>query len=184
MARRTSGRVDPQGKNLVNDDAPPLLPRPSAASPVPQRASVTHMTEFVLPPHANSFGNVFGGQIMAWVDIAAAICASRHTRLPCVTAFVDNLHFVAPVRVGEVVCLEARVSAAFRTSLEIIVEVTGENPVKATRWVCTRAVLTFVAVDAQGKPMAVPPLLLDTPELVASQKAGETRRASRKAAAS
>ena len=147
----------------MNDDAPPLLPRPSAASPVPQRASVTHMTEFVLPPHANSFGNVFGGQIMAWVDIAAAICASRHTRLPCVTAFVDNLHFVAPVRVGEVVC---------------------ENPVKATRWVCTRAVLTFVAVDAQGKPMAVPPLLLDTPELVASQKAGEAQRASRKAAAS
>ncbi len=155
--------------------------RPSASAPVSQAASVTHMTEFVLPPHANSFGNVFGGQIMAWVDICAAICASRHSRLPCVTAFVDDLHFVAPVRAGEIVRLEARVSAAFRTSLEITVEVSGENPIEARRWVCTRATLTFVAVGADRQPTPVPPLLLDSPELVASQAAGEERRQQRKA---
>ena len=168
---------------MSHESASPMSLRPSPGAPVSQRSSVTTMTEFVLPPHANAFGNVFGGQIMAWVDICAAICAGRHTRLPCVTAFVDDLHFVAPVRVGEIVCLEARVTAAFRTSLEVTVEVMGENAVEARRWVCTRATLTFVAVGADRKPTAVPPLLLDTPELEASQKAGEERRARRKATA-
>ncbi len=167
----------------MSQESVPMSLRPSPMAPVPQRSSLTQMTEHVLPPHANSFGNVFGGQIMAWVDICAAISAARHARLPCVTAFVDDLHFVAPVRVGEIVCLEARVTAAFRTSLEVTVEVMGENAVEARRWVCTRATLTFVAVGADRKPTAVPPLLLDTPELVASQKAGEERRARRKATA-
>ncbi len=158
----------------------PLSLRPSPTTPVAQSASVTHMTEFVLPPHANSFGNVFGGQIMAWVDICAAICANRHARLPCVTAFVDDLHFVAPVGVGEIVRLEGRVTAAFRTSVEVTVEVTGENPVEARRWLCTLATLTFVAVGADRKPTPVPPLLLDSAELVESQRAGEERRERRK----
>jgi acyl-CoA hydrolase len=166
---------------VSHESASPMSLRPSPGAPVSQRSSVTTMTEFVLPPHANAFGNVFGGQIMAWVDICAAICAGRHTRLPCVTAFVDDLHFVAPVRVGEIVSLEARVTATFRTSLEIAVTVTGENPVAGRRWSCTNALLTFVAIDNEGKPLPVPPLLLDTPELEASQRAGEVRRAQRKA---
>jgi acyl-CoA hydrolase len=166
---------------MSHDASAPMSLRPSPTAPVPQRSSLTIMTEHVLPPHANAFGNVFGGQIMAWVDICAAICAGRHTRLPCVTAFVDDLHFVAPVKVGEIVALEARVTATFRTSLEIAVAVTGENPVAGKRWACTNALLTFVAVDGQGKPLPVPPLLLDSPELEASQRAGEARRAQRKA---
>jgi acyl-CoA hydrolase len=166
---------------VSSDLASPMSLRPSPTAPVPQGSSLTIMTEHVLPPHANAFGNVFGGQIMAWVDICAAICAGRHTRLPCVTAFVDDLHFVAPVKVGEIVALEARVTATFRTSLEIAVTVTGENPVAGRRWACTNALLTFVAVDGAGKPLPVPPLLLETPELEASQKAGEARRAQRKA---
>ena len=87
-----------------------LAPRSSADS-------VTEMTEYVLPQHANALGSVFGGQIMAWVDLCAAICASRHSGCTAVTAFVDDLVFRAPVRVGEVVRLHAIVTATFRTSM-------------------------------------------------------------------
>ncbi len=166
---------------MTQDALAPMSLRPSPTAPVAQNSSVTQMTEHVLPQHANAFGNVFGGQIMAWVDICAAICAGRHTRRACVTAFVDDLHFVAPVKVGEIVCLEGRVTATFRTSLEITVEVTGENAVFGRRWVCTRARLTFVAIDGDGKPVPIPPLVVDSPELAASQAAGEARRTQRKA---
>jgi len=89
--------------------------------------SRTQMTEYVLPQHANALGNVFGGQIMAWVDLCAAICAQRHSGRVAVTAFVDDLKFEQPVRVGEVVRLAAQVTAVFRTSLEIEVIASGED---------------------------------------------------------
>ncbi len=91
----------------------------------PQSASLTETTEYVLPQHANLYGNVFGGQIMAWIDLAAAICAQRHSGRLCVTALVDDLLFQQPVRVGEVVRIRARVTATFRSSMEIDVEVLG-----------------------------------------------------------
>lgn len=147
--------------------------------PRPQSASVTQMTEYVLPQHTNALGGVFGGQIMAWVDLCAAICAQRHSGRMCVTAFVDDLKFELPVRVGEVVRLEARLTATFRTSMEIEVVVEGERPSTGERWPCVTARCTFVAIDEARKPTAIPPLLLDSPETEISQAAGEARRNAR-----
>ncbi|AKV03521.1 Acyl-CoA thioester hydrolase [Labilithrix luteola] len=137
------------------------------------------MTEYVLPQHANALGSVFGGQIMAWVDLAGAICAQRHSGHMAVTAFVDDLKFEQPVRVGEVVRLDAKVTAVFRTSMEIEVVVQGEDAMTGRRWPCVDAHVTFVAIDQDRKPTEVPPLLLDSEEVRASQAAGEARRAAR-----
>jgi acyl-CoA hydrolase len=137
------------------------------------------MTEYVLPPHANALGNVFGGQIMAWVDLCGAICAQRHASRVAVTAFVDDLKFEQPVKVGEVVRLHARVTATFRTSMEIEVIVEGEDARSGRCWPCVSALLTYVAIDDAGKPTPVPALVLDTDEARASQAAGEERRRTR-----
>lgn len=137
------------------------------------------MTEYVLPQHANALGSVFGGQIMAWVDLCAAICAQRHSGRMAVTAFVDDMKFEQPVRVGEVVRLEAHVTAVFKSSIEIAVSVEGEDATTGRRWPCVDARLTFVAIDEARRPTEVAPLVLDTDEIRASQAAGEARRASR-----
>jgi acyl-CoA hydrolase len=147
--------------------------------PRPQSGSRTQMTEYVLPQHANALGSVFGGQIMAWVDLCGAICAQRHSGHMAVTAFVDDMKFELPVRVGEVVRLEAHVTAVFRTSMEIEIIVEGEDATTGRRWPCVDARLTFVAIDEARKPTSVPPLVLDTEEVRASQAAGEARRSSR-----
>lgn len=150
--------------------------------PRAQAFSRTQMTEYVLPQHANALGSVFGGQIMAWIDLCAAICAQRHSGRMAVTAFVDDLKFELPVRVGEVVRLDAKVTAVFRTSMEIEVVVEGEDATTGRRWPCVDARLTFVAIDADRKPAPVPPLALDTDAVRASQTAGEARRTARLAA--
>lgn len=137
------------------------------------------MTEYVLPQHTNALGGVFGGQIMAWIDLCAAICAQRHSGRMAVTAFVDDLAFELPVRVGEVVRLEARITATFRTSMEIQVVVEGEDATTGRRWPCVTALLTFVAIDEDRKPTSVPPLRLDEDDVRASQIAGEARRSAR-----
>ncbi len=137
------------------------------------------MTEYVLPQHANALGSVFGGQIMAWIDLCGAICAQRHAGRMAVTAFVDDLAFQLPVRVGEVVRLDAKVTAVFRTSMEIEVVVEGENAATGKRWPCVDARLTFVAIDDDRKPTSVPPLVMDGDDVAASQAAGEARRRAR-----
>ena len=147
--------------------------------PRPQSLSRTSMTEYVLPQHANALGGVFGGQIMAWIDLCAAICAQRHSGQMAVTAFVDDMKFEQPVRVGEVVRLEARVTATFRTSMEIAVVVEGEDATSGRRWPCVDARITFVAIDAGRHPTEVPPLALDSDEVRASQAAGQARRQAR-----
>jgi acyl-CoA hydrolase len=147
--------------------------------PRPQSASITQMTEYVLPQHTNALGGVFGGQIMAWVDLCAAICAQRHSGRMAVTAFVDDLKFEQPVRVGEVVRLEARITATFHTSMEIEVIVEGEDAMTGRRWPCVTARLTFVGIDDARNPASIPPLRLDTEEVKASQAAGEARRVAR-----
>jgi acyl-CoA hydrolase len=144
-----------------------------------QSESLCEMNEYVLPQHANAMGNVFGGQIMAWVDLCAAICAQRHSGLMAVTAFVDDLKFVRPVRIGEVVHLDARVTATFHSSMEIEVNVQGENARTRERWPCVDAFVVFVALGEDGKPAAVPPLRLDSDRTRASQAAGEQRRQTR-----
>lgn len=142
-------------------------------------ASRTEMTEYVLPQHANALGNVFGGQIMAWVDLCAAICAQRHSGHIAVTAFVDDLAFQKPVKVGEVVRLSAHITAAFRTSMEIAVHVEGEDSRTGRRWPCVSALLTFVAIDEQGKPVPVPPIKTDTDATREAHEAASLRRARR-----
>lgn len=147
--------------------------------PKSQSASLTEMTEYVLPQHANALGNVFGGQIMAWVDLCGAICAQRHSGRVAVTAFVDDLKFQLPVKIGEVVRLHAKVNATFRTSMELAVDVEGEDARTGKRWPCVSALLTYVAIDDAGKPTPVPPLSLETEATRASQEAGERRRQER-----
>ena len=148
----------------------------SSREPRSQADSITEMTEYVLPQHTNALGNVFGGQIMAWVDLCAAICAQRHSAQMAVTAFVDDLMFQQPVRVGEVVHLSARITATFRTSMEISVVVQGEDAKTRRRWPCVNALVTYVAIDDDRKPTPVPPLLLDSDAVRSSQAEGELRR--------
>jgi acyl-CoA hydrolase len=144
------------------------------------------MLEYVLPTHANAMGNVFGGQILAWVDLCAAICAQRHTGRICITAAIDELSFAEPIRVGQVVRLRARATATFRTSLEILVDVEGENAMTGARWPCVTAFVTFVAVDDALRPTPIPALALRTDAdraLAASAAARRAARLARRAAA-
>jgi acyl-CoA hydrolase len=148
----------------------PIQPSKSVAD------SITTMTEYVLPTHANLLGTVFGGQILAWVDLCAAICAQRHTGYLAATAGVDDLSFEKGIKVGQVVRLTARMTAAFNTSVEIMVSVEGEEATTGARWPCVTAFLTFVAVDAKGTPVAVPPLELSNDEERALADAAKARR--------
>jgi acyl-CoA hydrolase len=151
----------------------------SDLAPKPASASITSMAEYVLPQHANIGGTVFGGQIMAWIDLCGAICAQRHAGRPCVTAFVDDLWFKRPVHVGQVVRLRATVTATFRTSMEIDVDVEGEDTITGEHWQTVTARMTFVAVGADRKPTVVPPLLLATEADRLAQAAAEARRVAR-----
>jgi acyl-CoA hydrolase len=148
------------------------------AAPKSRHASFTTMTEYVLPTHANALGNVFGGQVLAWMDLCAAICAQRFAGSVGVTAGIDDLSFELPIQVGQVVRLEARVTATFRTSMEIAVDVRGEDATTGRTWPCVSGFLTFVAFK-DGKPAPVPPLLVETAEERAELEAAITRRKQR-----
>lgn len=137
------------------------------------------MTELVLPGDSNQLGNILGGRIMHWIDLAAAIAAARHAGRVAVTASMDSLEFIHPVKVGQVVRLVAQVNWVGRTSMEIGVDVFREDlnagDVKKT----STAYLTFVALDPEGRPVPVPPLLCETPEEEARFHAAEERRKER-----
>jgi acyl-CoA hydrolase len=141
--------------------------------------SMTTMTEYVLPTHANVLGNVFGGQVLAWIDLCAAICAQRHMRRIAITAGIDELSFERSIKVGQVVHISARVTAAFRTSIEIVALVEGEDPRTGDRWPCVTAFVTFVGVDDDRKPAPVPPLVIESDEDKARAKEAAERRANR-----
>ena len=113
----------------------------------PVSASRTEMTELVLPQDSNLLGNILGGRVMHLIDIAGAIAAHRHCRRQVVTASVDHLDFLNPVRVGDLIVLEAHVNRAFHTSVEVGVEVFSEDSVAGVRKHTTTAFLTFVALD-------------------------------------
>jgi len=130
----------------------------------PVRASRTEMTELVLPQDSNLLGNILGGRVMHLIDIAGAIAAHRHCHRQVVTASVDHLDFLNPVRVGDLIILEAQVNRAFHTSVEVGVEVFSEDSVAGVRRRTTQAFLTFVALDDDGKPVPVPSLILKTSE--------------------
>src|SRR6202166_5029444 len=127
-------------------------------------ASRTEMTELALPQDSNLLGNILGGRVMHLIDIAGAIAAHRHCRKQVVTASVDHLDFLNPVRVGDLMVLEAQVNRAFHTSVEVGVEVFSEDSVAGVRKHNTTAFITFVALDDVGKPVPVPPLIAETSE--------------------
>ena len=140
------------------------------------RESRVEMAEHVLPNDTNPHGTIFGGRVMALVDLAATIAASRHSRRAVVTAAIDELIFLHPVKLGHIVLLEAQVNEAFSSSMEIGVNVFSENPVTGERRKTTTAYATFVALDDLGRPASVPPLLPETPEEEKRQRDARERR--------
>ena len=137
------------------------------------------MTQIVMPSSANALGTVFGGQIMAWIDICAAVSASRFTRTAVVTASMDSLLFKAPIKQGEVVVLQSQVNWAGRTSMEVGVRVESENRSTGKRTHTSTAYLTFVSLDPNGRPTQVPDLCPNTPIETARWDGAEERRKQR-----
>src|SRR5437868_10788398 len=118
--------------------------------------SYTMMTEIVLPNDTNTFGNLMGGRLMYWMDIGAALSATRHCGAPVVTASVDNISFTNPIKLGNVVHIQAKVTRAFNTSMEVHLAVWGEDIIRQHRYSSNEAYYTFVALDPHGKPKTVP----------------------------
>jgi acyl-CoA hydrolase len=130
----------------------------------PASESATEMVQVVLPNDANPLGFILGGTVMHLIDIAGAIACHRHTRTLLVTAAVDDLQFLNPIKVGDLIILKARVTCVFTTSLEVQVDVFSEETLTGTRQLTSRAFLTFVAIDRQGGRVRIPPLLVETEE--------------------
>lgn len=150
--------------------------RAKASTP---RASRVETAQIVLPSHTNVHGTIFGGILMQWIDIAAGIAAARHAEGLVVTASMDRLHFLTPVQLGEVVIVQAQVNHAATTSMEVGVRVLAERVDGTPRRQATRAYLTFVAVDAGGRPRPVPPLKPETTDDRRRFAQAEARRAVR-----
>lgn len=158
--------------------SPKSKPSPSA-SPKSPAESATEMTEIVLPSDTNALGTIFGGKVMSWIDIAAAIAAGRHARRVVVTASIDALHFLAPVKVGHVLHIKAAVNFASRTSMEVGVRVDSENPLTGERMHTASAYTTFVALDDHGRPTSVAPVMTRTPEEKRRYAEAQKRREAR-----
>jgi acyl-CoA hydrolase len=137
------------------------------------------MVQVVLPNDANPLGFILGGTVMHLIDIAGAIACHRHTRSLLVTAAVDGLQFLHPIRVGDLIILRARVTATFTTSLEVEVEVFSEGTETGERRMTSLAYLTFVTIDREGRRVLVPPLLLETDAERQKAKDADGRRAAR-----
>ncbi len=147
----------------------------------PKRASdsATEMVQVVLPNDANPLGFILGGTVMHLIDIAGAIACHRHTRSLLVTAAVDGLQFLHSIKVGDLIILKSRVTCTFRTSLEVEVEVYSEETLTGRRRHTSHAYLTFVAIDSEGNPIEVVPLLVETADERRIQQEAQARRAER-----
>jgi len=137
------------------------------------------MVQLVLPNDANTLGNVLGGMVLHWIDLAAAVVAHRHCRSEAVTASIDRVSFLAPIRVGQVAMIAARMTYTGRTSMEIRVDVQSEDLLSGERRQTLTAYLTFVAVDGKGRPRPVPPLILETEDERREARDAEARRVAR-----
>jgi acyl-CoA hydrolase len=124
--------------------------------------SLIIMTELVLPNDTNVFGNLMGGRLMYWMDIAAALAAQKHCNAPVVTASVDNISFESPIKLGNVVHIEAKVTRAFNSSMEIHMQVWGEDLRIQYKYKSNEAYYTFVALDPNNKPRTVPQSVPET----------------------
>jgi acyl-CoA hydrolase len=136
------------------------------SSPKPKRwqDSAAETVQVVLPNDSNPLGFILGGTVMHLIDITGAIACHRHTNTLALTAGVDSLDFIHPIKVGDLIILKSRVTCVFKTSLEVEVEVFSEAIRTGERKLTSRAYLTFVSLDDNGKPATVPPLLIETPE--------------------
>jgi len=152
---------------------------PQQLTPKSPAESATEMVQVVLPNDANPLGFILGGTVMHLIDIAGAIACHRHTRTLLVTAAVDGLQFLHPIKVGDLIILKARVTAAWSTSLEVNVEVFSEEILTGLRRMTSRAYLTFVSIDTEGRRLPIPPLLLETEEEEAKAREADVRRAQR-----
>lgn len=132
----------------------------------PRKASesLTIMTELVLPNDTNVFGNLMGGRLMYWMDIAAALSAQKHCNAPVVTASVDNISFENPIKLGNVVHIEAKVTRSFNSSMEVHLKVWGEDLTHQYKYKSNEAYYTFVALDPNRRPRPVPALVAETEE--------------------
>lgn len=128
------------------------------------KSSLTIMTEIVLPNDTNVFGNLMGGRLMYWMDIAAALAAQKHCNAPVVTASVDNISFENPIKLGNAVHIEAKVTRSFNTSMEIHLAVWGEDMTQQYKYKSNEAYYTFVALDPNRRPRTVPQLIPETEE--------------------
>ncbi len=145
----------------------------------PSESEIT-MREMVMPGDANKHGTIFGGKIMAWIDIAAAMAAERHCQKPVVTAHIDDIDFLSPIKVGYHVIINASINYAGNSSMIIGVKVESENPYTGERRTTTKAYLTFVALDEFGKPVVVPKVDPQTEDDKRRYENAKTRRESNK----
>jgi uncharacterized protein (TIGR00369 family) len=147
----------------------PLAPKPVSASRIT-------LSQLMHPEHANLLGNVHGGWIMKLVDEAGALACMRHAQRKVVTVAIDSMVFRQPIRIGDLVILKAEVSYTGRTSLEAAVEVHAENPVTGEQTHTNTAYLVYVALDDEGRPTSVPPLLAETEEEKEKMRKAQARQ--------
>ncbi|MCA9626085.1 MAG: acyl-CoA thioesterase [Myxococcales bacterium] len=143
------------------------------------RVSQVSVHQLMLPEHANAWGKVHGGLIMKLVDESGGICAMRHAQRPCVTVAIDSMTFQSAVEVGEVLCCEAYINFISRSAIEVTVNVNAEDPIAGEVTHTNTAHLVYVAIDDDGKPTEVPPLLLETEADKARWEAGKQRQQER-----
>ena len=159
----------------------------SDLTPRSSSESAAQMLQLVLPNDTNPLGFVLGGTVMHWIDVVAAVAAHRHARRLCVTASMDDLSFEAPIPMGHVAHLMARVTHVSRSSMEVRVDVESENLSSGGRRHTSTAFVTFVAIDDKGKPVPVPPLLVgpgEEKEHAAAVERYQARLARRRTASS
>jgi acyl-CoA hydrolase len=145
----------------------------------PTRSRV-EMTQIVMPTHTNGIGGIlFGGVVMQWIDVCAGVAAMRHAGGPVVTASIDRLDFLSPIRIGDVVILQAQVNYVHKTSMEVGCRVETEDMRTRARRYTTKAYLTFVAMDEAARPRAAPPLVLENEADRRRHAAAELRRTQR-----
>ncbi|MBM3448666.1 MAG: hypothetical protein RIR06_385 [Bacteroidota bacterium] len=131
---------------------------------VPASSTLTLSTHLVLPENTNTLGNLMGGQLLNWLDIASAISAHRLCKRVVVTAAVNNVSFQHPIKLGDIVIIEAKVSRSFATSMEVFMDIYVEHHTTGERIKCNEAIYTFVAVDQLGSPIHVPEVLPESEE--------------------
>ena len=141
--------------------------------------SVAETVQVVLPNDTNPLGFILGGTVMHMIDITGAIACHRHTNNLAVTASVDSLDFIHPIKMGDLIILKSRVTCVFNTSLEVEVEVFSEAIKTGDRRLTSRAFLTFVSLDDKGNPTKVPPIAIDSPEDEQRCRDAHARRAER-----